>query len=150
MWIRLFSLDYLAKVSFNFLELLFMMILCVLWLSRAGWMSYGITRPISICKERLNKVKTGLLRREIKWNGPFYRKVFEKEEYLRRYASFLVFTGIIEISRCYAEARDLFPKIATGKDRFIWFPRESARELYCSFWRKILTGFSIQMESPQP
>ena len=54
------------------------------------------------------------------------------------------------------EIRGLFLKIASGKNRSIWFlngttvfsiQMESARELYCSIWRKILTGFSIQMGS---
>ena len=54
------------------------------------------------------------------------------------------------------EVRRLFPKITSGKNRCIWFqngktvfsfPMESSRELYYSIWRKILTGFSMQMES---
>ena len=54
------------------------------------------------------------------------------------------------------EIRGLFPKIIGGENRSISFTSgttvfciqmEDARELYCSIWRKILSGFSIQIES---
>ena len=39
------------------------------------------------------------------------------------------------------------PFDSTTEQLFFSIQMESARELYCSFWRKILTGFSLQMES---
>ena len=49
----------------------------------------------------------------------------------------------------FGETRGLLPKITSGENHSIWFHNGTTVffHTYCSIWRKILTGFSTQMES---
>ena len=97
-----------------------------------------------------------------KWNSPSHWKFFGKKG---------IASDVVLFSRFYrndrnitepfasshsrtmllGEMRGSFPKIASGKNVTVPFDSTTVQlffsHTYCSIWRKIPTGFSIQMES---